>query len=243
MKATELIAPVLPVTNERAAHSHEALSLAARSGHTVGVIDHLVLATPDVAETAAQVQREWGVQVVAGGSHAGRGTHNALTGLGAGVYLEIVGPDPAQPDPPFPRPFGVDELQAPALVAWCARPSLPLADVVDRIGTRGLDVGPIADMSRTRPDGVQLRWRLTFPLLEPPHRGTLPFLIDWLDSPHPTESLPHEAHLTTLHIVHPRADLVRAILGEIGHTRAIEIEQGPAGLWAEVHTLRGDVRL
>jgi hypothetical protein len=207
------------------------------------VIDHLVLATPDVASTSAQVEREWGLHVVPGGSHAGRGTHNALTGLGAGVYLEIVGPDPLQPDPPFPRPFGVDELDAPALVAWCARPAHPLAEVIGRISTHGIDLGPVAEMSRTRPDGVELHWRLTFPLLDAPHRGTLPFLIDWLDSPHPTESLPHEAHLTTLHIVHPRADLLRAMLEEIGHTRAIEIEQGPARLWAELHTPQGDIRL
>lgn len=207
------------------------------------MIDHLVLATPDVAATAAQVQREWGVEVVAGGAHAGLGTHNALTGLGAGVYLEIVGPDPTQPDPPLPRPFGVDEMQAPALVAWCARPSHPLADVVGRIATHGIDLGPIGDMSRTRPDGVRLDWRLTFPLLHAPHRGTLPFLIDWLDSPHPTDTLPHDAHLTTLHIVHPRTELVRAVLGEVGHTRAIDIELGPARLWAELRTPRGDVRL
>lgn len=207
------------------------------------MIDHLVLATPDVAATAAQVERDWGVEVVAGGSHAGRGTHNALTGLGSGVYLEIVGPDPTQPDPPFPRPFGVDDLDAPALVAWCARPSHPLADVVGRVLTLGIDLGPIAAMTRLRPDGVQLDWRLTFPLLDAPHHGILPFLIDWLESPHPTDSLPHDAHLTTLHLAHPHPEFVHAVLGEIGHSRAIEVRYGSPGLWAEVRTPRGDVRL
>jgi hypothetical protein len=72
--------------------------------------------------------------------------------------------------------------------------------------------------------------------------GTLPFLIDWLDSPHPTESLPHDAHLTTLRIRHPRADLVRSLLAEIGHTRAIEVEQGPAHLSAVLRTPTGDIR-
>jgi hypothetical protein len=206
------------------------------------MIDHLVLATPDVEATAAQVERDWGIEVVAGGAHIGRGTHNALTGLGAGVYLEIVGPDPGQPDPPFPRPFGVDELTEPTLVAWCARPARPLPHVIAQVSRHGIDLGPIADMSRARPDGVQLNWRLTFPLLGPPHLGTLPFLIDWLDTPHPTESLPHDAHLTALHIRHPRADLVHALLGEIGHTRAIEVEQGPAHLSAELRTPSGSIR-
>ncbi|MGB8860455.1 MAG: VOC family protein [Ilumatobacteraceae bacterium] len=206
------------------------------------MIDHLVLATPDVDATAAQVMRDWGVEVVAGGSHTGRGTRNALAGLGAGVYLEIVGPDAGQPDPPFPRPFGVDDLEAPALVAWCARPARPLAEVVGRIAARGVDLGPISGMSRVRPDGVELNWRLTFPLLAEPYLGTLPFLIDWLGSPHPTGSLPHGAHLTRLHIVHPDAELVRTLLEEIGQTRAIEVDQGPARLWAELHTPMGDIR-
>lgn len=41
-----------------------------------------------------------GVQPVSGGSHQGMGTTNFLVGLGAGAYLEIIGPDPNQPQPP-----------------------------------------------------------------------------------------------------------------------------------------------
>jgi hypothetical protein len=207
------------------------------------MIDHVVLATPDVAATAAQVRSDWGITVVAGGSHTGRGTRNELTGLGGATYLEIVGPDDAQSDPPFPRPFGVDELSAPALVAWCARPTRPLAEVVSRIAGLGIDVGEIAEMARLRPDGVELRWQLTFPLLGPPHSGALPFLIDWLASPHPTASLPHEASLTFLHLTHPDADRLTAVLAEIGSSEAVTVERGPAGLRADIWTPRGVVRM
>ncbi|MDO8362826.1 MAG: VOC family protein [Actinomycetota bacterium] len=207
------------------------------------MIDHLVLATPDLVATSAAIARAWGVEVVAGGAHTGLGTRNALTGLGAGVYLEIVGPDPGQPPPRRPRPFGVDHLTQPTLVAWCARPAMPLADVVNRVASHGVHLGDIAEMSRARPDGVALHWRLTFPLLGPPHEGCVPFLIDWLDSSHPAESLPHQARLDALHLVHPQADVLNAVLAEIGHTRAIHVEQGPAQLWAEVHTPNGAVSL
>jgi hypothetical protein len=207
------------------------------------VIDHLVLATPDVAATAAQVRADWGVAVVAGGSHTGRGTRNELTGLGGTSYLEIVGPDDAQPTPPFPRPFGVDDLTAPALVAWCARPTRPLAQVVAAIGALGIDLGEVAEMSRLRPDGVELQWQLTFPLLGPPHDGTLPFLINWLQSPHPTESLPHQASLTFLHLTHPAADVLRAVLAEVGGSEIITVEGGPAALQADIWTPRGVVRI
>ena len=207
------------------------------------MIDHLVLATPGVAATAAQIRADWGIDVVAGGSHTGRGTRNELTGLGGSTYLEIVGPDDGQPIPPFPRPFGVDDLTVPALVAWCARPARPLADVVASVGALGIDVGEIAEMARMRPDGVELQWQLTFPMLGPPHSGTLPFLIDWLDSPHPTTSLPHEASLNFLHLTHPDADLLRAVLAEVGSSAVVTVDSGPSGLHADIWTPRGVVRI
>jgi len=207
------------------------------------MIDHLVLATPTVDGTATQVRTDWGIEVVAGGAHTGRGTRNELTGLGGTTYLEIVGPDAAQADPPFPRPFGVDDLTSSALVAWCARPARPLPEVLAAISALGLDLGPVAEMSRARPDGVELHWQLTFPLLDAPFHGTAPFLIDWLDSPHPTASLPHPATLTTLHLVHPEADLLRAVLCEVGDASQIEVHQGPTALWADIATPNGAVRL
>lgn len=209
------------------------------TGQNVVVIDHLVLATPDVAATSARLQTRWGVDIVAGGSHTGRGTRNELTGLGGSTYLEIVGPDAGQPDPVGARPFGVDELAEATFVAWCARPSPPLGQVLGRIAALGIDLGPAAEMSRLRPDGVQLNWQLTFPLIEEPHCGTLPFLIDWLDSPHPTASLPHDAELTTLHITHPQPDIVRAVLAELGSAAIIEVTEGAASLAADVHTPLG----
>lgn len=208
------------------------------------MIDHLVLATPALDATSAQIRSEWGVTVVTGGSHSGLGTRNELTGLGDNTYLEIVGPDDEQPEPDGPRPFGVDHLTQPTFVAWCARPTQPLGDVLSRLAALGIDLGPVAEMSRIRPDGVRLDWQLTFPLLGEPHHGALPFLIDWLDSPHPSSSLPHDAQLLSLRISHPQADMVGALLAELsrgttGPRTTIELEPGPARLHAEVSTPRG----
>jgi len=57
------------------------------------------------------MEGRFGVRARAGGKHNGQGTHNALLGLGAQTYLEIIAPDPGQPTPSMPRPFGVDGLR------------------------------------------------------------------------------------------------------------------------------------
>jgi hypothetical protein len=207
------------------------------------MIDHLVLATPDVAATASSIGAQWGIDLTPGGSHLGLGTRNELTGLDGATYLEVVGPDAGQPAPTGPRPFGIDELGEARLVAGCARPRRRLEDVIAAASALGVDLGAVAEMSRRRPDGVVLEWRLTFPLLLPPFRGTVPFLIDWVQSPHPTESLPHECELLALHITHPQADLVRAVIAEVGTAARATVAVGPAGITAEIHTPRGVVTL
>lgn len=207
------------------------------------MIDHLVLATPDVAGTAAALSREWGLELSPGGSHVGLGTRNQLTGLGGATYLEVVGPDDGQPAPAGPRPFGVDDLAAPALVAWCARPTQPLDDVIAACAARGVHLGEATGMSRRRPDGVLLEWRLTFPLLGPPHVGTVPFLIDWQSSPHPSESLPRHCELLSLHLTHPQPDLVAGVLEVLGGDPRITVSAGDATLAAQVRTPQGVVSL
>jgi hypothetical protein len=72
------------------------------------LIDHLVYAAPDLATAVADVAERFGVRAQAGGKHIGLGTHNALLALGPQTYLEIIAPDPGQPEPSLPRPFGVD---------------------------------------------------------------------------------------------------------------------------------------
>ncbi|GAB2716710.1 hypothetical protein GCM10027072_06510 [Streptomyces bullii] len=141
---------------------------------------------PDLAATVADFARRTGVVPAEGGVHVGFGTHNHLVALGGTSYLEIIGPDPEQPAPTGPRPFGVDGLTAPRTVTWAiSRPGLDAAVATAR--ARGYDPGAVRPMSRRRPDGTLLEWRLTDGGTAHPS-GLVPFLIDW--GPPPTRPPP-----------------------------------------------------
>ena len=89
----------------------------------VSRLDHLVYGTPDIEETVDQLERRTGVRATPGGQHLGHGTRNALLALGPSMYLEILGPDPEQPEPDEPRWLGIDDLTAPRLITWAATAS------------------------------------------------------------------------------------------------------------------------
>ena len=181
------------------------------------MIDHLVYATPDLEATVAFLRDNYDLALTPGGTHVGAGTRNHLCGLGGSTYLEVIGPDLEQPPPKGPRPFGVDDLSEPRLVAWCARPVRPLEDVVADVLALGLDLGAVAAMSRARPDGVVLHWRLTFPIQAP----VIPFCIDWGSTPHPAGSLDHATMLERLELTEPDPTMAQRVFAAIGLDLAV----------------------
>ncbi|MEV5527352.1 VOC family protein [Streptomyces prunicolor] len=201
-------------------------------------LDHLVLATPDLAATVAEFTERTGIAPVAGGAHVGLGTRNCLVSLGGSRYLEIIGPDLEQPEPSWPRPFGVDGLAVARTVTWAvAPPDLDAAVAAAR--AQGYDPGPVRAMSRRRPDGTLLEWRLTDGDTAHPS-GLVPFLIDWSSSPHPTTAsdLP-VVPLLELTATAPVPDEIRPLLSAVG--AELVVAAGPVGLSFTVDTPRGPV--
>ncbi len=88
-------------------------------------LDHLVYAVPDLAAGVAAMTALLGVAPSPGGPHPGLGTRNFLVSLGESCYLEIIGPDPEQPQPSRPRPFGLDRLAGGRLVSWAIHDARP----------------------------------------------------------------------------------------------------------------------
>lgn len=202
-------------------------------------VDHLVWAGPDLDRLVEHVAAQTGTTPVYGGRHEGRGTHNYLVGLGSGRYLELLGPDPGQPEPSRPRPMRVDGLTDAALVGWAVRTD----DIDGRVAAardRGYDPGDVAQMSRRTSDGTLLSWRLTPP--EGGFGGVVPFVIDWLDSPHPAAGLSSSMSLSRLTLRHPQPDEVSEALAALGLDGLAEVVHATTpGISAVLATPLGDV--
>lgn len=182
---------------------------------TAPQLDHLVLATTDLAGTTTAVGEAIGITPSQGGRHVGVGTANTLLSFGDGSYLEVIGPDPTQGDVAVARPFGIDGLEdgGARLVAFALRVD-GIDPVVARARSMGHDPGDVRAMQRATPDGGLLGWKLT----SPPEwaGGALPFLIDWGNTTHPSTTATGGASLSGFGIGFPepsRIDEVLAILG------------------------------
>src|SRR5690242_9670475 len=184
------------------------------------LLDHLVYATPDLEATCRELEVRLGVRASAGGQHPGRGTHNALIVIGPKAYLEIIGPDPSQPET---RPvwFDIDQLTAPKLITWAVRVD-ELEAFVKEI-PRGTKLGAVRSGSRKTPEGTTLSWQLTEPQLLQ-GVGVVPFLIEWNSPLHPADSAITGPPLIELRIEHPEPELIRAQLH--GLRLEVAIEQG-----------------
>jgi hypothetical protein len=190
-------------------------------------IDHLVIGARTLEEGAAYVEAQLGVRPGPGGRHDGVGTHNMLLGLGRPCYLEVIAPDPGQPDPPQPRPFDLDDpamrlrLDAgPRLIAWVAR--TPVLDaVVTRLGAH--HAGEIRPMRRGR-----LSWRIAMPPQRQDMSNLIPALIQWDDGKGAAQKLPDSGvRLVALEAEHPEVDGLRNALAQRGLDEALRIRRSP----------------
>ena len=195
------------------------------------LVDHLVYAAPDLGAAVAEVEERFGVRAQAGGKHIGLGTRNALLALGPQTYLEIIAPDPGQPEPPMPRPFGVNAVSRGGLVSW----ALACDDIdaaVAAARSHGYDPGEVADGQRVGPTGTVLQWRVT---LNATPGGVVPFLISWGDTEHPARSAPQGLTLEAFHVDHPDPASLAPPLMALG----ADVEIRPAAAAALVARLSG----
>lgn len=203
----------------------------------MAAIDHLVFAGPNLAAAVDHVEELTGVRAEPGGQHTGWGTANHLASLGD-CYLEIIGPDPAQPDPSEPRSFGIDELDGPRLVTFAIRPTgdETFESVVGVINQSGFSTGPLRAMSRTRPDGVELSWQLSRSIPDKdgnlPMGGLIPFVIDWGSTPNPATSATPGLTLERMRVAGPDTTGILDLYERLGLD--IAVDRGELSLTARL---------
>jgi hypothetical protein len=203
-------------------------------------IDHLVYAAPDLDEGIAQIEKNLGTRPKAGGRHPNWGTCNALVSLGNRSYLEVIGPDPQNPDFSGKRPFGIDSLGAPRLASWAVAAS-NLDELSYLARGYGFDLGEIQDGSRQLPGRGWLTWRLSDPLQDRLD-GVMPFFIDWGASAHPSQTAPSGGRLAGLRLFHPQAQHLQEFLAAAGIAQPVEPASKPLIL-AKIRTHDGWVEI
>ncbi len=197
----------------------------------VGQVDHLIYLVPDLDDAIDSMERTTGVRPVFGGQHPGRGSHNALLSIGDGVYLEILAPDPSQPEASAER-FSGRTIQ-PRMVGWAARGD-DLDELMREAESRGVSLQEVRSGGREKPDGTMLTWRTTAPL-GGDEGGLIPFFIDWGDSAHPSMTSPTGVRLLALRAEHPEPERIRTALEALG----IDLPVGPGPEPALIATLEG----
>ncbi|MGG5807812.1 VOC family protein [Falsiroseomonas sp. CW058] len=190
-------------------------------------IDHLVIGARTLEEGAAFVEAHLGARPVPGGTHEGIGTHNMLLGLGPDCYLEVIAPDPGQPQPPHPRPFDLDDpgtrmmLEAePRLIAWVAR-----TPVLDAVAAR-LGAGQAGEVRPWKRG--DLSWRMAMPPQRQDMSNLIPALIQWDDGKGAAPRLADSGlRLRALEAEHPDVDAVRGALAQRGLEEAVRLRRSP----------------
>jgi hypothetical protein len=152
------------------------------------LLDHILLGCNDLQHGIDFVEQHTGVRAAFGGVHPGRGTRNALLSLGERRYLEIIAPDPDQPDAKDPLALHLRKLSEPRIVGWAVHPG-ELGSFAKKLRDAGVAFEGPSPGSRKRPDGRVLRWQ-TLTLKDNPS-WLLPFFIEWsADSLHPSADAP-----------------------------------------------------
>ncbi|MEM9592925.1 MAG: VOC family protein [Acidobacteriota bacterium] len=203
-------------------------------------LDHLVWAVPDLDEGIKSLAQRTGVTSAVGGRHPGVGTHNALKDLGGRRYFEILAPDPAQDR--FSS-FGrlIQGIERPKLLTWAARTD-DIRAVSEAAKDAGCAPGVVLSLSRRRPDGQSLSWKL----MQISGHGfgpLLPFFVEWRADEHPSDVAPRGCRLSGFELRTPEPKPLRALLSSLGLDPSTVAEGVEPEIRAVLETPKGRVEL
>jgi hypothetical protein len=209
-------------------------------------LDHIVWICDDLERGSRQFEDLTGVAPIFGGVHASGVTENAIIGLGARRYLEILAPVPGHGSELDEWARLASKAKVARVLTYCLRGPHPLEELARATRARGWKNANVEENGRTRPDGVRLQWQWLAPVVEP-FGVAFPFFIDWLDSVHPSESAPasevnRRVSLQGFSVGHPQAQLLARTLHNLGFS--VDTFEAPkTSFRVQLDTPRGPVLL
>ncbi|KAI9570734.1 glyoxalase-like domain-containing protein [Boletus coccyginus] len=153
---------------------------------STNILDHIIhLTPPGTVEQVSQQFRDLGFNVIAGGTHTGGLSANALVILGDDAYLELI----SFTHPPSHYPPGSPDRQRRDANPWAQKEpgwidfsflgtsTTSIARIINARAERdqsGIHYAPESDGGRTRTDGQVLQWVISAAENDQ-LRGTVPF--------------------------------------------------------------------
>lgn len=132
-------------------------------------IDHVVVLVSDLTQALRRWEQD-GFTVTPGGVHADGVTHNALVCFADGSYIELLA---FLKEPPgIHRWARLNGFWGPIDYVIATTDASGLAR---ELRAKDLPYGDVVDGGRKRPDGIDLRWRSSFPANP---NAALPFIIE-----------------------------------------------------------------
>jgi hypothetical protein len=186
------------------------------------VLDHIVLAAPDLQEAMKEFENMTGIKPSIVGSLRGLGTKSARVGLDNNSYIEIIAPDPKNSGP-----IGAalaSELEEGTLVPYhYAIRTSDIENMKNEYVPNDLGWQPDhISMFGASPDGAAKKWEMLY-MYGHKLGGCVPFYIDWGQCDHPTASIPEVGALKSLIVQAPGGHKVHELLARV---EGITVKEG-----------------
>ncbi|PWJ21101.1 VOC family protein [Jannaschia seohaensis] len=195
----------------------------------MATFDHFAVSAATLSEGVAHVAAVLGLQMGPGGKHDLMSTHNRLSGLGPGEYMEVIAIDPDAPPPGRPRWFDLDRRSGPPRIGnWIAR-----VNDLDAVVARWPEAGQPLSFQRG-----PFRWRMAVPddgIL--PFDGCFPALIQWESAAPSFDDV--GLRLTGLELRHPEGAALAEVLADLIRDPRIQAATGPRRITAHLDTPDG----
>lgn len=201
------------------------------------VIDHIVLAAPDLEEAMEQFEKMTGIGAVVAGSINGLGIKCSRISFNDSSYIEIIAPDPKSSGPigQLLKSKGITEL-TPFHFAIRSSKVEELKDEVKKFGY----VPDHITMFGGHKDGTPMKWEMLY-LYGHNMGGICPFFINWSNTDHPCAKLPVVGKLKKFTIRAPENDPVHKLLDHVT-IKGFNVEVGKPKLSFQFSSPEGTIK-